>query len=143
MTRPQRTGGRRALTVQVFLLAVCFVGSIGLLTVAAVRAGDPGALLHPGLERLGDPKESIPPIGPDALWNPLVWIFGWGRVAAMLVYLVAFVALILGLAAIAGARQEGDRRARRAAIAVTAIWLLVVVTALTPYGGSLHSWLLD
>lgn len=110
---------------------------------AAIRVDDPGALLHPGLERLEDPKLSIPPAGPDSVWNPLIWIFGLSRVAAMFVYPLAFVALLLGVAALAGARREGDRWAYRAAVVVTAAWLLVVVVALTPYGGSTHAWLLD
>jgi hypothetical protein len=122
---------------------VCLVGSAGLLIAAAIRAGDPGALLHPGLDRLDDPKVSIPPAGPDAVWNPLVWIFGLSRVTAIFLYPVAFVALLLGVAALAGARRGGDRRAFRAAVAVTAAWLVVVVVALTPYGSSIFVWLLD
>ncbi|MFU8872780.1 hypothetical protein [Micromonospora sp. SL4-19] len=136
-------GGRVVGSAQLLLLAVCLVGSLGVLLVAALHTGDLPAVLHPGLDRLGDPKDSLPPAGPDSLWNPLVWVFGISRLVAMFVYPVAFVAVVLGVASLVRTRSTGDRKGFNRLAIGTGMWLALAALALTPYGAQLHSWLLD
>ncbi|MEU3454204.1 hypothetical protein ABZ671_11450 [Micromonospora sp. NPDC006766] len=59
---------------------------------------------------MSDPKDSLPPVGPDSPWNPLLWLFEIGRVVAMFVYPVAFVVLLLGAVAVLRTRHIGDRK---------------------------------
>ncbi|MEH0935438.1 hypothetical protein [Micromonospora psammae] len=136
-------GGRVVVSVQLLLLAVCLVGSFGVLLVAALRTGDLPAVLDPGLERLGDPKDSLPPAGPDSLWNPLVWVFEISRMVAMLVHPVAFVTLVSGVASLVRTWRIGDRKTFGWLVIGTAMWLALAVLALTPYARQLHGWLLD
>jgi hypothetical protein len=136
-------GGRVVVSAQLLLLAVCLIGSFGVLFLAALHTGDLPAVLDPGLERLGDPKDAIPPAGPDAWWNPLAWVFGISRVFAMFVYPVAFVALVLGVASLVGTWRTGDRKGFGRLAIATGVWLMLALLALTPYGMQLHHWLLD
>lgn len=136
-------GGRVVGSAQLLLLAVCLVGSFGVLLVAALHTDDLPAVLDPGLERLGDPKDSLPPAGPDSLWNPLVWVFEISRVVAMFVYPVAFVALVLGVPSLVRTWRIGDRQGFGWLVIGTGMWLALAVLALTPYGTQLHGWLLD
>ncbi|MFG3602473.1 hypothetical protein [Micromonospora chersina] len=136
-------GGRVVVSAQLLLLAVCLVGSFGVLLVAAVHTDDLPAVLDPGLERLGDPKDSLPPAGPDSLWNPLVWVFEISRVVAMVVYPVAFVALVLGVPSLVRTWRIGDRKGFGWLVIGTGMWFALAVLALTPYGTQLHGWLLD
>ncbi|MEU4427162.1 hypothetical protein AB0F81_41615 [Actinoplanes sp. NPDC024001] len=139
MEQQDSVGGRVAVWAQWVLLVAYLLGSLGVLLFAVAQTGDAGALLDPGLERLGDPKDSLP----DSVWNPLAWLLGISRVVAMLVVVVAPVALLLGLVAVAGSRRVGDRKVFRWSLAGTAAWLLVLVVALTPYGRQMTTWLLD
>ncbi|MFJ8581101.1 hypothetical protein [Micromonospora sp. NPDC093277] len=136
-------GGRVVASAQVLLLAACLVGSFGVLLVAALHVGDFPAVLDPGLERLGDPKDSLPPIGPDSAWNPLLWVFELSRASAMFVYPLAFVALVFGLAALVRTWRVGDRKAFKWLVVSTGTWLALTALAVTPYGTQLHVWLLD
>lgn len=127
---------------QFLLIALYLLGGFGLLLLAVVRSGDWGALLAPGLDRLGDPKDSIP-FGWDSVSNPFAWIFGIARLTAMLVVPVAAVGVLLAGFAVASGRRDGDgRRIRRALLAIV-LWLALAALAFTPYGGSLHTWLAD
>ncbi|MET8907867.1 hypothetical protein [Micromonospora sp. NPDC004551] len=136
-------GGRVVVSAQLLMLAVCLVGSFGVLLVAALHTGDFPAVLDPRLERLGDPKDSLPPAGPDSVWNPLVWVFGISRVVAMFVYPLACVTLVLGVAALIRTWRTGDRKAFGWLIISTGMWVALAALALTPYGTQLHGWLLD
>lgn len=61
MTQVRDTvGGRVALWTQGVLLVAYLIGGFGVLVLAVVQTGDAGALLDPGLDRLGDPKDSMP-----------------------------------------------------------------------------------
>ncbi|GIJ09500.1 hypothetical protein ACFFMR_20915 [Micromonospora andamanensis] len=142
-SRPFSLGGRVVLAGQLFALTAALVGSFGVLLAAALRAGDPRALRDPRLERLGDPKDSLPPVGPDSAWNPLLWVFELSRVVAMLVPLVAAVAVLLGLVSLGRTWRVGDRSAFRWLAVGTALWCVTALLALTPYGTQLHHWLLD
>jgi hypothetical protein len=128
--------------VQFTLLVAYLIGSFGILILAAVRSHDPGAILHPGLERLDDPKVSMD-IGPDSLGNPLVWVFGVCRLVAFFIYPLGFAMLIAGLATLPWARPSADRRTFRRLAVLTAIWLALLLLAVTPYGHDLNVWLLD
>ncbi|MEU8264079.1 hypothetical protein AB0C02_26080 [Micromonospora sp. NPDC048999] len=136
-------GSRAVLSAQMLLLAFCLIGSFGVLLVAALHTGDLLAVLDPQLERLGDPKDSLPPVGPDSPWNPLLWVFELGRVVAMFVFPLAFAALVLGVVALARTRWIGDRKAFGWLAISTAVWFALAALALTPYGTQLHVWLLD
>ncbi|PWU44388.1 hypothetical protein DLE60_10170 [Micromonospora globispora] len=131
------------LSAQLLFLAVYLVGSFGVLLVAALHIGDLPAVLDPRLERLGDPKDSLPPAGPDTAWNPLVWVFGICRAVAMFVYPLAFVTLVLGLAALLHAWRTGDRKTFGWLVINTGAWFALAALALSPYGTQLHGWLLD
>ncbi|MEG3637360.1 hypothetical protein [Micromonospora palythoicola] len=141
--RPFSLGGRVVLAAQLLALTAALVGSFGVLLAAALRAGDLPALLDPGVARLGDPKDSLPPVGPDSVWNPLLWVFELSRVVAMLVQPLAALALLLGLVSLARTWQVGDRSTFRRLAVGTALWCATAVLALTPYGMRLHHWLLD
>jgi hypothetical protein len=132
-------GGRAVLWAQWVMLVAYLLGSFGVLLLAVVQTGDAGALLDPRLERLGDPKDSMP----DSVWNPLAWVFGVSRLVAMLVFLAAPAALLLGLLAIARSHWAGDRKVFRWSLALTAAWIVVLIVALTPYGQQMNTWLLD
>ncbi|MBQ1024555.1 hypothetical protein [Micromonospora sp. C95] len=141
--RPFSLGGRVVLAAQLLALTATLVGSFGVLLAAALRAGDLSALLDPGLARLGDPKDSLPPVGPDSVWNPMLWVFELSRVVAMVVQPLAAVALLLGLVSLARTWQTGDRSTFRWLAIGTALWCATAVLSLTPYGMQLHHWLLD
>jgi hypothetical protein len=141
--RTASLGGRVVVSAQLLLLAVYLVGSFGVLLVAALRMGDLPAVLDPRLERLGDPKDSLPPVGPDSVWNPLAWVFGISRAVAMFVYPLAFLTLILGVASLIRTWQTGDRKGFGWLVISTGVWVGLAALALTPYGTQLHRWLLD
>ncbi|MFF0379092.1 hypothetical protein [Actinoplanes missouriensis] len=133
----QRSAGGRVLVwTQWTLLATCLIGSLGVLLLAAIRAGDPGALLAPGLDRLGDPKDSLP----DSF---LAWIFVPGMFVSYFVYAFGFVTVFFGLGMLMHTWQVGDRATFRRLLRSTAAWVALTAAALTPFGGTLHSWLLD
>jgi hypothetical protein len=127
---------------QFVLLTLYLLGGFGVLVLAVVRSGDWGALLAPGLDRLGDPKDSIP-LGWDSATNPFAWLFGAARLTAMLVVPVAALGVLLGGFAVAAARRDGDGRRTRRALLAIGIWFLLAAIAFTPYGGNLHTWLAD
>ncbi|GIF42114.1 hypothetical protein [Actinoplanes xinjiangensis] len=127
---------------QFLLLTLYLLGGFGVLALAVVRSGDWGALLEPGLDRLGDPKDSIP-LGWDSATNPFAWLFGIARVAAMLVIPVVTLGVLLGgFAVVAAHRDDDGGRLRRALLAI-GVWLVLAAVAFTPYGGRLHTWLAD
>jgi hypothetical protein len=136
-------GARAVCTVQVVLLVVYLVGSFGILLAAMARTGDYGAFWHPGVERLGDPKDSMSPLGPDSTGNPFVWIFGLSRVVAFFGRVLAPVLTLLGLAFLVPAWLARDRRAVRLVAVSTGAWLAFAVLSFTPYGSDLLGWLLD
>jgi hypothetical protein len=127
---------------QLLLITLYLLGGFGTLLLAVVRSGDWGALLAPGLDRLGDPKDAIP-FGWDSVTNPFAWLFGIARVTAMLVVPVAAIGVLLGGFAVAAGRRDGDRRRVRRALLAIAVWLALAAVAFTPYGGDLHTWLAD
>ncbi|GAA2883762.1 hypothetical protein Acy02nite_07530 [Actinoplanes cyaneus] len=134
--------GRAVFWTQFALLIAYLIGSFGILILAAVHVGDPGAVLHPGLDRLGDPKDSML-IGPDSVWNPLVWIVGVCRLIAWFVYPLGFAMLLFGGATMVHTWRLGDRRTFTQVAVLTAIWLILIILAASPYGSSLTTWLLD
>ncbi|MEV4665948.1 hypothetical protein AB0J85_28880 [Micromonospora echinofusca] len=136
-------GGRVVVSAQVLLLVMCLIGSFGVLLVAALHVKDLPAVLDPGLDRLGDPKDSLPPVGPDSAWNPLLWIFEFGRVLAIFVYPLASMTVVLGVAALVRTWRVGDRRTFGWLVVSTGVWSALAALALTPYGTELHLWLLD
>jgi hypothetical protein len=157
--RATSAGARVVFALLSAVLVVVSIGSIGLLLSAAARAGDLGAIFHPGLDRLGDPKDSMSPIGPDSASNPLVWIFGLSRVAAFFVRPIALLATAAGIVALipawltrnrASAKPTGANpagvRSRRAIVwlgSITGAWMVVAAISFTPYGAALLGWLLD
>jgi hypothetical protein len=135
--------GRSIFTIQLATLLVVLVGSFGILLAAMTRSGDYLAFFHPGLERLGDPKDSMNPIGPDSVGNPLIWIFGLSRVAAFFVRPIAAAAAVLGVLFLIPAWRRGDRPAIRRIGIITGAWVALGVISFTPYGVALLNWLLD
>ena len=103
-----------------------------------LRTGDTGALLAPGLERLGDPAESLP-----AAWNPILWLMVPGILLAYFIYPVGVTAVLSGVSLTIYTRSVHDRKVFTGAAVVTTLWLAVTVVAATPYGRDLHRWLLD
>ncbi|MFI1988575.1 hypothetical protein [Actinoplanes sp. NPDC020271] len=134
--------GRAVFWTQFALLIAYLIGSFGIVILAAVHAGDLGAVLHPGLDRLGDPKDSML-IGPDSVWNPLVWIVGICRLIAWFVYPLGFAMLLFGAATLVHTWGLGDRRTFTRIAVLTAIWLILIILAASPYGTGLTTWLLD
>ncbi|MEU4561046.1 hypothetical protein AB0F72_21915 [Actinoplanes sp. NPDC023936] len=133
----QRSAGGRVLVwIQWTLLVACLIGSLGVLALAAIRAGDPGALLAPGLERLGDPAESLP----DSL---LALIFVPGIFVSYFVYAIGFVTVFFGFAMLMHTWLVGDRATFRQLLRSTAAWAALTAVAITPFGSALHHWLLD
>jgi hypothetical protein len=143
MVRTAAPAGRSVFAIQLAALAVVLIGSFGILLSAMARTGDYGAFFHPYLERLGDPKESMSPIGPDSTGNPLVWLLELSRVAAFFVRPLAALATLLGLVFVALAAHRKDHRATIRLGLVTAAWFALGVLSFTPYGAALLSWLLD
>ncbi|WP_030436927.1 hypothetical protein [Actinoplanes subtropicus] len=135
-------GGRVVFWSQLIALTAYLLGSYVILVAAVIHRRDPGALLRPGLERLGDPKASFPIVGPDSEWNPVVWVFGLSRALGFFVYPLSAAALLLGAAGLLRTRRR-DRALFRRIAAVTAAWLVVGIVAVTPYGAHLLTWLLD
>ncbi|MEU6073833.1 hypothetical protein [Micromonospora sp. NPDC047074] len=136
-------GGRVVVSAHLLLLVMYLIGSFGVLLVAALRVRDLPAVLDPRVDRLGDPKDSLPPVGPDSAWNPLLWVFELGRVLAMFVYPLAFVTMVLGVATLIRAWRVGDRKAFGWLVVSTGVWSALAALAPTPYGTQLHVWLLD
>lgn len=136
-----RIAVRGVLAFQAVVLGMYLLGGFGLLLTAAVETGDHAGLADPGLHRYSDPKDYIPPVGPDSLLNPLAWIFGISRVGAMLALPLAGLGLLAGLGVIVPAWRGGPRRVTVAAGTVCCAALLAML--LTPYGLHLQTWLLD
>ncbi|GIF30025.1 hypothetical protein MB27_07930 [Actinoplanes utahensis] len=129
----------RALTVVLpVLLAIQLIGMFAALLTAAVETGDYAGILDPTLERFGDPKDSIPPIGPAALWNPLLWIFGIPHSLVVLIPPLPFLGVLLGVLSLAAA---GGRSVRAALW--TAVFVGLTVLTYSSYGDVLHAWLID
>ena len=126
------------LGVQGAALVATLAGSLGVLVAAVLRTGDTGALLAPGLDRLGDPAESLP-----AQWNPILWVMVVGIPLAYFVYPVGVIAVLAGVALLIYAGQDRDWRTVAWTAVVTVSWLVVTVVAATPYGRELHRWILD
>src|SRR3954447_5152900 len=116
-------GGRVVFWSQLIALLVYLIGSYGILLSAAIHRHDLGALFHPGLDRLDDPKVSVPIVGPDSAGNPLVWVFGLSRVFAFFVYPLAVVALTLGALGLLSTRRR-DPVVFRRLVVTTAAWLV-------------------
>jgi Na+/H+-dicarboxylate symporter len=62
---------------------------------------------------------------------------------AMLVYPLAFVTLVLGMAALSRSWRIGDRKAFDWLVISTGARLALAALTLTPYGAQLRGWLLD
>ncbi|GIE87662.1 hypothetical protein Are01nite_41420 [Actinoplanes regularis] len=137
------TTGRAVVATQLVLLIAYLTGSYGILIIAAVRAGDLGAVVHPFLDRLGDPKDSIPGIGPESLWNPLIWFVGACRLIALLIFPIGFAMLSFGAATLVQAWRRGDRRMSTWLAVLTGIWLALTILATTTHGMHLTGWLAD
>ncbi|GGN71925.1 hypothetical protein GCM10010112_39660 [Actinoplanes lobatus] len=135
-------GGRLGDAAQWALIGMYLLGSFGILVLAVVNSGDVGALLDPGLDRLDDPKVSVP-LGWDSAANPLVWIFGVARLTAILIVPVAAFGVILGGLSAAAARRAGDRRRLNFALLRIVVWVVLFAVAFSPYGEQLHIWLAD
>ncbi|AEV86257.1 hypothetical protein ACWT_5239 [Actinoplanes sp. SE50] len=123
--------------VQLTLLTAYLIGSFGILILAAVRVGDAGALLHPGLDRLGDPEDSLPGAG-----NPLVGVLGVCRLVAWFVYPLGIAMISFGVVTLVHSWRRDERRRAGWLAALTASWLVLVLVAASPYGGDLITWLL-
>ncbi|MBB2946792.1 hypothetical protein FB565_006560 [Actinoplanes lutulentus] len=133
----QRSAGGRVLVwAQWTLLVVCLISSFGVLLLAALRANDLGAVFDPGLDRLGDPMDSLPEA-------PLVYGFVPGMFVAYFIYPVAFVTVFFGLGMVMHTWQVGDRETLRGLLKSTGAWVVLTAGALTPFGTQLHQWLLD
>lgn len=130
-------------SLQYVVVAAYLIGAGGLLLTAAVRTGDYVGLLDPGLERFGDPKDFIPPVGPPALWNPLTWVFGILRVFSWFIGEFAFLAALLGLVQLARADVRANPSALYRLLLGTLVCGALVAISFTGYGARLHSWLLD
>ncbi|MFI6230911.1 hypothetical protein ACIBCR_26785 [Micromonospora echinospora] len=138
-----RRGGRGTLVVQYATVAVFLLGAAYPLLAAAAGTGDWAGLADPSLERYGDPKDWALPPGPEAPWNPLLWIFAISRVTVMVsgITLLGLVGVAAGVARLAG---RGAGRGRFVALLVgTVLCAAVTVVTLTPYGAQLRTWLLD
>lgn len=127
------------------VVAVYLLGGVSLLLAAAIGTGDYAGLTDPHVERYGDPKDWNPPLGPDSMLNPLVWLVEYCRFLIM-----TGLVMLLGFAsAAAGAMQlvrhgAGLGRGRFAALLVsTVLAASVAVVNLTPLGAQLRMWLLD
>jgi hypothetical protein len=136
-------GARVVFTLQLALLVFYLIGSFGLVLSAMNRTGDYAAFFHPGVERLGDPKDALTPIGPDSTSNPLFWVFGLSQVLGIFVRPLALVLTVLGATFLATSRRAADRRTVHRVAAATAAWLGIGVLSFIPYGASLLTWLLD
>ncbi|WP_416904098.1 hypothetical protein [Micromonospora echinospora] len=142
-TVPPRRPGRGTLVLQYATVAVFLLGAVHPLLAAAIGTGDWAGLADPTLERYGDPKDWALPPGPDAPWNPLLWIIAVSRVAVMVsgITVLGLAGVVAGVARIAG---RGVGRGRWLALLVgTLLCAAVTVVTLTPYGAQLRTWLLD
>lgn len=140
---PPSPGARVTLSAQLIFLVAYLFGSFGILLAAALHQDDLAVVFDPRLERLGDPKDSPPVIGPDSVWNPLAWVFGIARIVAFMIYPLAVLMLPLGVLGPLRTRYLGDRKTFHLITVTTTIWLALAVLAVTPYGGHLLTWLLD
>jgi hypothetical protein len=139
-----RTSGFRMVSVlQGVVLGMYLIGGVGVLLTAAARTGDWSGLADPGLDRYDDPKEYIPPFGPDSMLNPLTWVVGFSRVGAMLGLPLAALGAAAGLLALLPTLRGADRRAATRLAVGTVACVALGLFLLTPYGGQLQTWLLD
>ncbi|GIE34346.1 hypothetical protein Ait01nite_073910 [Actinoplanes italicus] len=124
--------GRGLLIAQYVLLAVHLAGTFGVLLCAVVQSGDWGGFLDPGLERLGDPKDSMSS-------NPiLLWALGLPYTISVYVRPLPVIGLVIALFALVAARGRSPKAAF-----LTVVWTVLTVLACTPYGSAIHNWLLD
>ncbi|SDZ17562.1 hypothetical protein SAMN05444365_106161 [Micromonospora pattaloongensis] len=143
--RVERAVGLRFASWAQHLVVIAYLLGAGVtLLTAAIGTGDYAGLLDPGLERYGDPKDWIPPLGPASAWNPLTWIFGVARAVALFIAPLAILGGLVGAAGLAQAARVRSRRPTVVRLAVgTVLCFALVAFTLTPYGASLHNWLLD
>lgn len=129
----------RALTIVLsVLLAIQLIGMFGALLIAAVKTGDYAGILDPTLERFGDPKDSLPIIGPAEVWNPLLWILGLPHTFVALIPPLPLLGVLLGVLSLAAAGM----RSVRAALWV-AVFVGLTVLTYSSFGSALHLWLID
>jgi hypothetical protein len=127
------------------VVATYLLGGVSLQVAAAIGTGDYAGLADPQLERYGDPKDWNPPLGPDSMWNPLVWVIEICRVAVMtgMVVLFGFASAATGLAQLVRHGASLSRGRFAALLVSTVLAASVAVVNLTPYGAQLRHWLLD
>lgn len=136
-------GTRIVMSVQYLLGAAYVLGAGGILLTAAMRTGDYEGLLSPSLEQFDDPKVWIPPVGPDSVWNPLTWIFGFARALSLFIGPLATIAGLVGLVYLLRTDVRRHRRTFTWLAVGTAACVALVAFTLTPYGIELQRWLLD
>lgn len=109
---------------QAVLLIIQLVGLFGALICAVVATGDYGAVLAPGLDRLGDPKDSLPdsPVG--------LWAIGVPMAILIYVWFLPVIGFILALV-------------RPRSVRWALFWAAMTVLVFSPYGSQLRYWLLD
>ncbi|MDR6321634.1 hypothetical protein [Actinoplanes couchii] len=105
------------------LVAVYLVGQFGSLLCAVLATGDWGALFDPGLDRLGDPKDSLPS-------GPMLWVVGLPAAFVIYVWFLPLIGFVLALF---------RPRSRRWML----VWALLTLLIFSPYGSALHRWLID
>jgi hypothetical protein len=131
-TTVRERSGRAFVITHGVLLAIHLLGTFGVLLCAVVQNGDPGGFLDPGLDRLGDPKDSMPS-------NPiLLWVLGLPYAIGVYVRPLPVIGLVIAMVALVAARGRSPKAAGFAIV-----WAALTVVAYTPYGSALHSWLLD
>lgn len=136
-------GARIVMSFQYLLVTAYLFGAVGLMLTAAARTGNYQGLLSPGLERFGDPKAYIPPVGPDSVWNPLTWVFGLSRVVCLFMGPLAFIAGLAGLVYLLRLDGRAHRRTFVWLATGTAVCAALVAFTKIPYGAQLQNWLLD
>lgn len=129
----------RPLTITLWvLLAIYMVGMFLILIFAVIRSGDYGAFLEPGLDRLGDPMDSVPSLGPETWWNPLPWLLVIPYVSVVVFQPFPVAGLLFAVSSLLAARGRSVRAA-----AWTAVWVALTVLTYSPYGWAIRYWLLD
>lgn len=131
------------MAAQHLIVMAYLLGAGGVLVTAAAKTGNWAGLANPGLEQFGDPKDYIPPIGPDSLLNPLSWIFGLARVASFFISPLALTGGVAGSAYLVRIDRLNRPWASTWLLVGTLVCFALVVFALTPYGMALQHWLVD
>lgn len=122
MTRVDHAPAWRTV-LHAVLLAVYLTGLFGTLICAVLATGDLGALLDPGLDRLGDPKDSLPS-------GPMMWVIGLPAAFVIYVWFLPLIGFVLALF-----RPRSWRW--------MLVWAVLTLLIFSPYGSELHRWLLD